>query len=97
MRQAEAADNLIRLQFRMEQLVYCQDGIYSSILKQVQKEVLNPAGKPMQDVELKLSYSKDLSLASLVTEIQMHLNAYFWVSSQVGGGDLCPTDPRHLD
>ncbi|XP_032721191.1 interferon-induced GTP-binding protein Mx2-like [Lontra canadensis] len=81
-RQAEIAENLIRLQFRMEQLVYCQDEIYSVVLNQVRKEVFNPVGKPMQDHELKLPFSKDTSSMSSITEIGVHLNAYFWETSK---------------
>ncbi|XP_025719219.1 interferon-induced GTP-binding protein Mx2 [Callorhinus ursinus] len=81
-RQAETAENLIRLQFKMEQLVYCQDEIYSVVLNQVRKEVFNPAGKPLQNPELKLSFSKDQSSVSSITEIGMHLNAYFWETSK---------------
>jgi len=81
-RQAETAENLIRLQFRMEQLVYCQDEIYSVVLNQVRKEVFNPAGKPLKDPELKLPFSKDLSSVSSITEIGVHLNAYFWEASK---------------
>uniref|UniRef100_A0A8C7EL31 Interferon-induced GTP-binding protein Mx2 n=1 Tax=Neovison vison TaxID=452646 RepID=A0A8C7EL31_NEOVI len=81
-RQAEIAENLIQLQFRMEQLVYCQDEIYSMVLNQVRKEVFNPMGKPMQDHELKVSFSKDTSSMSSITEIGVHLNAYFWETSK---------------
>lgn len=81
-RQAEIAENLIRLQFRMEQLVYCQDEIYSVVLNQVRQEVFNPIGKPMQNHEMKTSFSKDTSSMSSITEIGVHLNAYFWETSK---------------
>ncbi|EFB16243.1 hypothetical protein PANDA_015500, partial [Ailuropoda melanoleuca] len=81
-KQAETAENLIRLQFRMEQLVYCQDEIYSEVLNQVRKEFFNPVGKSLQDPELKLSFSKDQSSMSSITEIGTHLNAYFWETSK---------------
>uniref|UniRef100_A0A8C7ACT7 Interferon-induced GTP-binding protein Mx2 n=1 Tax=Neovison vison TaxID=452646 RepID=A0A8C7ACT7_NEOVI len=44
-RQAEIAENLIQLQFRMEQLVYCQDEIYSMVLNQVRKEAITHRSK----------------------------------------------------
>uniref|UniRef100_A0A452SQW2 MX dynamin like GTPase 2 n=1 Tax=Ursus americanus TaxID=9643 RepID=A0A452SQW2_URSAM len=77
-KQAETAENLIRLQFRMEQLVYCQDEIYREVLNQVRKEFFNPVGTSLKDPELKLSFSKDQSSMSSITEIGTHLNAYFW-------------------
>lgn len=80
-KQAETAENLIRLQFRMEQLVYCQDEIYREVLNQVRKEFFNPVGTSLKDPELKLSFSKDQSSMSSITEIGTHLNAYFWVST----------------
>ncbi|KAM8906758.1 interferon-induced GTP-binding protein Mx2 [Lycaon pictus] len=81
-RQAETAENLIRLQFRMEQLVYCQDQIYSVVLKKVRKEVFNPAGKAAQDLQLKFPFSKDLPSMSSNDEIGVHLNAYFLETSK---------------
>uniref|UniRef100_A0A452SR97 Interferon-induced GTP-binding protein Mx2 n=1 Tax=Ursus americanus TaxID=9643 RepID=A0A452SR97_URSAM len=81
-KQAETAENLIRLQFRMEQLVYCQDEIYREVLNQVRKEFFNPVGTSLKDPELKLSFSKDQSSMSSITEIGTHLNAYFWETSK---------------
>uniref|UniRef100_A0A8C0KVX6 Interferon-induced GTP-binding protein Mx2 n=1 Tax=Canis lupus dingo TaxID=286419 RepID=A0A8C0KVX6_CANLU len=81
-RQAETAENLIRLQFRMEQLVYCQDQIYSVVLKKVRKEVFNPAGKAAQDLQLKFPFPKDLPSMSSNDEIGVHLNAYFLETSK---------------
>ncbi|CAD7693675.1 unnamed protein product [Nyctereutes procyonoides] len=82
MRQAETAENLIRLQFRMEQLVYCQDQIYSVVLKKVREEVFNPVGEPAQDLQLKFPFSKDLPSVSSNSEIGVHLNAYFLETSK---------------
>ena len=64
----------------MEQLVYCQDQIYSVVLKKVREEVFNPVGKPAQDLQLKFPFSKDLPSVSSNSEIGVHLNAYFLVS-----------------
>lgn len=79
-KQMQTAENLIRLQFRMEQLVYCQDQIYSSVLRKVRNEVFNPLEKPLQNPLLKSSSSNDESSISSITEIGVHLNAYFLVS-----------------
>lgn len=77
----QTAENLIRLQFRMEQLVYCQDQIYSSVLRKVRNEVFNPLEKPLQNPSLKSSFSNDESSVSSITEIGVHLNAYFLETS----------------
>ncbi|KAF6385169.1 MX dynamin like GTPase 2 [Rhinolophus ferrumequinum] len=80
-KQMQTAENLIRLQFRMEQLVYCQDQIYSSVLRKVRNEVFNPLEKPLQNPPLKSSFSNDESSISSITEIGVHLNAYFLETS----------------
>nr|XP_019601315.1 PREDICTED: interferon-induced GTP-binding protein Mx2 [Rhinolophus sinicus]XP_019601316.1 PREDICTED: interferon-induced GTP-binding protein Mx2 [Rhinolophus sinicus]XP_019601317.1 PREDICTED: interferon-induced GTP-binding protein Mx2 [Rhinolophus sinicus]XP_019601318.1 PREDICTED: interferon-induced GTP-binding protein Mx2 [Rhinolophus sinicus] len=80
-KQMQTAENLIRLQFRMEQLVYCQDQIYSSVLRKVRNEVFNPLEKPLQNPLLKSSSSNDESSISSITEIGVHLNAYFLETS----------------
>ncbi|XP_066226246.1 interferon-induced GTP-binding protein Mx2 [Saccopteryx leptura] len=71
-KQAEAAESLIRLQFKMEQLVFCQDHMYSMILQKAREETFNPLQQVAQT-----NSSKDLSSVSCFTEIGMHLNAYF--------------------
>uniref|UniRef100_A0A8C0IVF3 Uncharacterized protein n=1 Tax=Chelonoidis abingdonii TaxID=106734 RepID=A0A8C0IVF3_CHEAB len=52
-KQAEEAETMIRVQFKMEQLVYCQDNVYSQDLKVIREETpkegansLNPAPFP---------------------------------------------------
>ncbi|XP_004429766.1 PREDICTED: interferon-induced GTP-binding protein Mx2 [Ceratotherium simum simum] len=82
MKQAETAENLIRLQFRMEQLVFCQDQIYSAVLSKVREEIFNPLGKLPQNLNLKSSVSNDTSSISSITEIGVHLNAYFLETSK---------------
>ncbi|XP_036732798.1 interferon-induced GTP-binding protein Mx2 [Manis pentadactyla] len=80
-KQAETAENLIRLQFRMEQLVYCQDQIYSVVLNKVREEVFNPVGKPSQN-HLKSPVSNNTSSVSSINEIGVHLDAYFLETSK---------------
>lgn len=86
-KQAEAAANIIHLQFRMEQLVYCQDQIYSEILQRIREQAFNADGSMSQAPSLKLPASNNQSSVSSITEIGMHLNAYFLVS--VGARGPC--------
>lgn len=76
--QMQTAENLIRLQFRMEQLVYCQDQIYSAVLRKYREQAFNPLQKNLQTpMMMKPSVSNDESSVSSITEIGIHLNAYF--------------------
>uniref|UniRef100_L7N1R0 MX dynamin like GTPase 2 n=1 Tax=Myotis lucifugus TaxID=59463 RepID=L7N1R0_MYOLU len=81
-KQAETAMNMIHLQFRMEQLVYCQDQIYSEILQRIREQAFNTDGSMSQAPSLKLSASNNSSSVSSITEIGMHLNAYFLETSK---------------
>ncbi|XP_057552432.1 interferon-induced GTP-binding protein Mx2 [Hippopotamus amphibius kiboko] len=81
-KQAEKAENLIRLQFRMEQLVYCQDQIYSVVLSKIREEIFNPVAMPPQSLQLKLTILNDQPSVSSSTEIGVHLNAYFSETSK---------------
>lgn len=80
LKQEKTAEELIRLHFQMEQIVYCQDQVYKGALEEVRE---NEAEKEKN----KVSYTntsrcnsqppqKDLS----VTEMTQHLNAYYQVS-----------------
>ncbi|XP_008143916.2 interferon-induced GTP-binding protein Mx2 [Eptesicus fuscus] len=81
-KQAETAANMIHLQFRMEQLVYCQDQIYSEILQKIREQTFNTDGSVSQAPPLRLSSSNTSSSVSSITEIGMHLNAYFLETSK---------------
>ncbi|XP_006870920.1 PREDICTED: interferon-induced GTP-binding protein Mx2 [Chrysochloris asiatica] len=82
-KQAETAENLIKLQFRMEQMVFCQDQIYSGILKKVREEMSNSMAKQLQFFQVKNSKSVDCptSSTSSINEMGVHLNAYFMGTS----------------
>ncbi|KAB1283339.1 Interferon-induced GTP-binding protein Mx2 [Camelus dromedarius] len=80
--QAERAERFIRLQFKMEHLVYCQDQIYSVVLSTVREEIFNSVGKPSQNLQLKSGSLNDPSSVSSITEIGVHLNAYFLETSK---------------
>ncbi|XP_036301199.1 interferon-induced GTP-binding protein Mx2 [Pipistrellus kuhlii] len=81
-KQAETATNMIHLQFRMEQLVYCQDQIYSEILQKIREQTFNTDGSISQASPLRLSSNTPPSSVSSITEIGMHLNAYFLETSK---------------
>lgn len=70
-KQSATAEDIILLQFRMEKLVYCQDQIYSTVLQRKRKETFNPL--------LNASQMQEASV-SAITEISVHLDAYFCVS-----------------
>ncbi|XP_007172778.2 interferon-induced GTP-binding protein Mx2 isoform X1 [Balaenoptera acutorostrata] len=81
-KQAETAENLIRLQFRMEQMIYCQDQIYSVVLGKIREEIFNPVEKPPQNLQSKSSLLNDPPSVSSIVEIWVHLNAYFSETSK---------------
>lgn len=83
----------------MEQLVYCQDQIYSVVLNKVREEVFNPVGKPSQN-HLKSPVSNNTSSVSSINEIGVHLDAYFLVSVYVhrpGPCGVCHMDSGYPD
>ncbi|XP_036898889.1 interferon-induced GTP-binding protein Mx2 [Sturnira hondurensis] len=72
-KQWKTAEEIIHLQFRMEKLVYCQDQIYSSVLQKKRQEIFNPLKNA--------SHSQEPAVSAL-TEISVHLDAYFWETSK---------------
>ncbi|XP_004602574.2 interferon-induced GTP-binding protein Mx2 [Sorex araneus] len=78
-KQMDIVDNQIRLQFKMEQQVYCQDHIYGNILRKVREEAFSPLGKPLM---MPSKAPNNSSTASSANEIGLHLNAYFQEASQ---------------
>lgn len=50
-KQAEAAENRVRLQFGIWNSWLCQDQIYRVVLNRVREEVFNPVGNPVWDRE----------------------------------------------
>uniref|UniRef100_A0A2K5ZD65 Interferon-induced GTP-binding protein Mx2 n=1 Tax=Mandrillus leucophaeus TaxID=9568 RepID=A0A2K5ZD65_MANLE len=81
-RHTEKAENMIQLQFRMEQIVFCQDQIYSVVVKKVREEIFNPLGKPSQNMKLNSHFPINESSVSSFNEIGVHLNAYFSETSK---------------
>nr|XP_048278515.1 interferon-induced GTP-binding protein Mx1-like isoform X1 [Myodes glareolus]XP_048278516.1 interferon-induced GTP-binding protein Mx1-like isoform X1 [Myodes glareolus]XP_048278517.1 interferon-induced GTP-binding protein Mx1-like isoform X1 [Myodes glareolus]XP_048278518.1 interferon-induced GTP-binding protein Mx1-like isoform X1 [Myodes glareolus]XP_048278519.1 interferon-induced GTP-binding protein Mx1-like isoform X1 [Myodes glareolus] len=77
LKQEKTAEQLIRLHFQMEQIVYCQDQVYKGALEEVRE---NEAEKEKNKVSNSNTFrcnsqppQKDLS----VTEMTQHLNAYY--------------------
>ncbi|XP_051693979.2 interferon-induced GTP-binding protein Mx2 isoform X2 [Oryctolagus cuniculus] len=75
-RQVEKAQEVIQLQFKMEKLVYCQDQIYSTVLKGVRQEALQPPGNTPLAFPLASRSAKDTAQVSTVSEIGAHVEAY---------------------
>ncbi|XP_049641578.1 interferon-induced GTP-binding protein Mx2 [Suncus etruscus] len=93
-KQADIAEDQIRLQFRMERHVFCQDHIYSSILSKVREEMFLPTANPLQR-PLKTPSLNNSSKISTIAEIGVHLNAYFLETSQRLANQI-PIQIRHF-
>uniref|UniRef100_A0A8C5UZB7 Interferon-induced GTP-binding protein Mx2 n=1 Tax=Microcebus murinus TaxID=30608 RepID=A0A8C5UZB7_MICMU len=81
-KQAEKAEKMILLQFKMEQLVFCQDQIYGVVLKKAREEDLHPLENGPEDIQLDTMASNSQCATSAITEIGVHLNAYFLETSK---------------
>ncbi|KAJ7320589.1 hypothetical protein JRQ81_020100 [Phrynocephalus forsythii] len=68
-KQEERAENMIKTQFKLENVVYCQDNLYSEDIKIVREKpsVLDNLSK----------YVRSIAVNCSVEEIAYHLNAYF--------------------
>ncbi|XP_006033650.1 interferon-induced GTP-binding protein Mx1 isoform X2 [Alligator sinensis] len=78
-KQAEAAETMIRTQFKMEQMVYCQDNVYSEDLKSTREETAEQAtGKTTMSKFNKFNFGTTLlHNQNSVKEMAYHLEAYF--------------------
>lgn len=77
----EKAERMVRLQFDMEGLIYCQDKIYSAVLQDVRQEASQPLAKPAQTLPMAiLGTPSNPSAVSCKTEIATHVEAYCLVS-----------------
>lgn len=70
--QEKEAEKLIRLHFRMEQIVYCQDQAYKKALKEIREKEAEKE-KPTFGAFQHNSPRKELT----TTEMTQHLNAYY--------------------
>ncbi|XP_035311913.1 interferon-induced GTP-binding protein Mx1-like isoform X1 [Cricetulus griseus] len=74
--QEKEAEELIRLHFKMEQIVYCQDQVYRGALKKVRETDAEKEKTKVQPATFLYNselLQKDLS----TTEMTQHLNAYY--------------------
>lgn len=79
-KQEEEAEKSIRLQFQMEQIIYCQDQEYRTWLQKIrQKELEQQKNKPYGVP------SENSSSQSFLEEIHQHLWAYHQVSLRMPG------------
>ncbi|XP_075398388.1 interferon-induced GTP-binding protein Mx2 [Tenrec ecaudatus] len=95
LQQAQSAENMVQLQFRMEQLVFCQDQIYSKVLKKARVEMFQLLDGQPQQLQLRNPNSVGIcakdsptSSNSSITEIGVHLNAYFMETSTRLGNQI---------
>nr|NP_038634.1 interferon-induced GTP-binding protein Mx2 [Mus musculus]BAA82593.1 Mx2 protein [Mus musculus musculus] len=72
--QEKEAEMSIRLHFKMEQIIYCQDQIYRGALQKVREEEAEEEKKTKHGTSSS-SQSQDLQTSSMA-EIFQHLNAY---------------------
>ncbi|TFK00956.1 Interferon-induced GTP-binding protein Mx [Platysternon megacephalum] len=77
-KQAEEAETIIRVQFKMEQLVYCQDNVYSQDLKVIREETPKEAANSLNPAFSSFNFGTvPTQNHSAVTEMGYHLAAYF--------------------
>lgn len=77
-KQAEEAETMIRVQFKMEQLVYCPDNVYSQDLKVIREETPKEAANGLNPAALSFNFGTvPTQNHSAVMEMGYHLAAYF--------------------
>uniref|UniRef100_A0A8C4VGL8 Interferon-induced GTP-binding protein Mx n=1 Tax=Gopherus evgoodei TaxID=1825980 RepID=A0A8C4VGL8_9SAUR len=83
-KQAEEAETMIRVQFKMEQLVYCQDNVYSQDLKVIREETPKEAANSLNLTALSFnSGTVPTQNHSAIMEMGYHLSAGKRLSSQI--------------
>uniref|UniRef100_A0A8C6HPF0 Interferon-induced GTP-binding protein Mx1 n=1 Tax=Mus spicilegus TaxID=10103 RepID=A0A8C6HPF0_MUSSI len=76
--QEKEAENLIRLHFQMEQIVYCQDQVYKETLKTIrEKEVEKEKTKALINPATFQNNSQFPQKELTTTEMTQHLKAYY--------------------
>uniref|UniRef100_A0A674K0B5 Dynamin stalk domain-containing protein n=1 Tax=Terrapene triunguis TaxID=2587831 RepID=A0A674K0B5_9SAUR len=78
-KQSEEAETIIRIHFKMEQLVYCQDNVYRQDLKVIRKETPKEAANSLNPVSLSFNFGP-VQNHPAVKDMTYHLEAYFSVS-----------------
>ncbi|XP_026518956.1 interferon-induced GTP-binding protein Mx2-like, partial [Terrapene carolina triunguis] len=75
-KQSEEAETIIRIHFKMEQLVYCQDNVYRQDLKVIRKETPKEAANSLNPVSLSFNFGP-VQNHPAVKDMTYHLEAYF--------------------
>ncbi|XP_043363039.1 LOW QUALITY PROTEIN: interferon-induced GTP-binding protein Mx2-like [Dermochelys coriacea] len=75
-KQSEEAETIIKIHFKMEQLVYCQDNVYRQDLKVIEKEIPKEVAHSLNLVSLSFS-SGTVQNHPAIQDMTYHLEAYF--------------------
>ncbi|CAM5076347.1 unnamed protein product [Natator depressus] len=75
-KQSEEAETIIKIHFKMEQLVYCQDNVYRQDLKVIEKETPKEAAHSLNLVSLSFN-SGTVQNHPTIQDMTYHLEAYF--------------------
>ncbi|CAM4448105.1 unnamed protein product [Lepidochelys kempii] len=75
-KQSEEAETIIKIHFKMEQLVYCQDNVYRQDLKVIEKETSKEAAHSLNLVSLSFN-SGTVQNHPAIQDMTYHLEAYF--------------------
>ncbi|XP_074845076.1 interferon-induced GTP-binding protein Mx1-like [Carettochelys insculpta] len=75
-KQAQEAETIIRINFRMEQLVYCQDNVYRQDLKVIREETPNGAANSLNLASLSFTFGAAQNYPA-IKDMAYHLEAYF--------------------
>ncbi|XP_053905450.1 interferon-induced GTP-binding protein Mx2-like [Malaclemys terrapin pileata] len=75
-KQAEEAETIIRIHFKMEQLVYCQDNVYRQDLKVIREETPTEAANGLNPASLSFNFGT-VQNHPAVKDMTYHLEAYF--------------------
>ncbi|CAM4411867.1 interferon-induced GTP-binding protein Mx1-like [Lepidochelys kempii] len=77
-KQAQEAETMIRVQFKMERLVYCQDNVYSQDLKIIREETPKEAANSLKPASSVFNLGTvPTQNDSAIKEMAYHLEAYF--------------------
>ncbi|KAM9170552.1 interferon-induced GTP-binding protein Mx2-like [Pangshura tecta] len=75
-KQSEEAETIIRIHFKMEQLVYCQDNVYRQDLKVIREEAPKEAANSLNPATLSFSFGT-VQNHPAIKDMTYHLEAYF--------------------
>ncbi|TFK00965.1 Interferon-induced GTP-binding protein Mx1 [Platysternon megacephalum] len=80
-KQSEEAETILRIHFKMEQLVYCQDNVYRQDLKVIREETPKEAANSLNPVTLSFTFGT-VQNHPAVKDMTYHLEAYFSSASK---------------